>query len=393
MKPSTFIRLYCLHQFFFDLIFIYAVEKLFFLSRGIDLTQIGILLFLWSAMSLLFEVPTGVLADHWSRRKMLILSGLFYSVCYVIWIFSNSFGLFLFGFMFRTLGSTFASGTLQAYLFDFLKIHNKTDDFERILGRGNALRTLGIGTAVAFGGFMSEISYNIPLIASAISILTISAIAIVWPEIKPSTPTGEESYWHFLKNSVNTVRRSKLLLRIVLYSAIVLAVFANLEEYNDVYLNFLGYPNAIIGIIFTVATVGQSIASIYAHKFKNHAWTVLNGIALSGGVILILAAFVKHPLMAVAILLLGIMLEFSNVLNEGAIQREIEPHQRATIASLNKFVMNVLPYQLLFGVIANTYYLQLSYLVLGIATLSYFVFLPFSSGRGELTRNVRWLIF
>ena len=384
MKPSRFIKLYYIHQFFFDLIFIYAVEKLFFLDRGIDLAQIGVLLFIWSLMSLVLEVPSGILADRWSRRKMLILSGLLYSICYFIWIFSNSFSLFLLGFVFRTLGSTFSSGTLQAYLFDYLRLNNRSNDFEKILGKGNALRTLGIGVAVAFGGFMSEFSYNVPLVASALSVLTISVIAIAWPEIKTTTSTGEENYWQFLKNSINTVRKNRLLLRIVIYTAIVLAVFDNLEEYNDVYLRFLGYPNALIGIIFATATVGQSIASVYAHRFKKHIWKVLNGIAISGSAILLLAAFVKHPFMAVGILLLGIMLEFSNVLNEGVIQREISPNQRATISSLNKFVMNILPYQLIFGVIANVYYLQLSYLVLGIAILSYFVFLPFVSRKGEI---------
>jgi MFS family permease len=228
------------------------VEKLFFLSRGIDLTQIGLLLFLWSLMSLIFEVPSGVLADHWSRRKMLILSGVFFSACYITWIFSNYFIMFLFGFLLRTIGATLTSGTLQAYLYDFLKINNKEHNFEKTLGRGNALRTLGLGTAMAFGGFFSEISYTFTLIASAVSILTISVIAFIWPEIKPITSTGEEGYWHFLKNSVKTVGKNKELMRIVLYSAIVLSIFANLEEFNDVYLKFLGYPNYLIGLTFEV---------------------------------------------------------------------------------------------------------------------------------------------
>lgn len=375
MKTRTFIRSFYLFEFFFDFIFIYAVEKLFFLSKGLDLSQIGLLLFLWSVLTLLLEVPSGVLADHWSRRKMFILSGLFFSLCYTIWIFSNSFELFLLGFVFRTLGATFTSGTLQAYLYDFLKLHDKESDFEKILGRGNAFRTLGIGVAVGLGGFLSQFSYNYALIASALSILSISAIALFWPELKPSTPTGEENYWQFLKSSIKTVGTNKNLLRIVLFSGIVMSIFANLEEYNDVYLKFLGFPNALIGVIFTVATVGQSLASIYAHKFRDHSWKTINVIVLLGSVILFLAAFIKTPFMAAGILFLGILLEFSNVLNEGVIQREIQPHQRATVASLNKFVHNLLPFQLLFGIIASHYYLQLSYLVLGIFALSYFVFL------------------
>lgn len=375
MKANTFIRSFYIFQFFFDFIFIYAVEKLFFLNKGLDLAQIGFLLFSWSLMTLLLEVPTGIVADHWSRRKMLILSGIFFSLCYGIWIFSNSFWIFLLGFFLRTLGATFASGTLQAYVYDFLKLHNKENDFEKIWGRGNALRTLGIGIAVAFGGFFSELSYSFTLAASAISVLTVSIIAFMWPEIKPLTPTGEENYWHFLKNSIKTIKNNSSLIKIVLFSAVVMSIFANLEEYNDVYLQFLGFPNRYIGLIFTVATIGQSIASIYAHKFKNHAWITLNSIALIGFIILLTVYFVKLPIMAAGILLLGILLELSGVLNQGIIQKEVPETQRATITSLNSFMGNILPFQLIFGVIANQYNLQLSYFIFALCIVPYFIFL------------------
>jgi MFS family permease len=327
-------------------------------------------------MSLLFEVPTGAIADHWSRRKMLILSGFFYSTCYAIWAFSGSFWLFLLGFLFRTLGSTFASGTLQAYVYDFLKINHQAEGFEKIWGKGNALRTLGIGVAVLCGGFLSGISYMLTSIASSLSILTISVIAFMLPEIPPVTSTEEGGYWRFLKNSVKTVRDNNYLLKIVAFSGITLSIFASLEEFNDVYLKFLGYPNFAIGIIFAIATAGQSVASVVAHKFKNHSWKVLNAITAIGFIILMSAAFIKHPIMAAAILFLGILLEFSRVLNEGVIQREVPPNQRATVASLNSFIHNLIPFQLLFGVIANTYRLQLSYAVFGAAILLYFLFLP-----------------
>ncbi|HUW22275.1 MAG TPA: hypothetical protein VMW41_06455 [Candidatus Bathyarchaeia archaeon] len=76
MRLTTFTRLFYIYQFFFDLIFIYTVEKLFMLRRGLNLSQIGVLLFLWSIMTIILEVPSGAIADRWSRRKMLILSGI-----------------------------------------------------------------------------------------------------------------------------------------------------------------------------------------------------------------------------------------------------------------------------------------------------------------------------
>jgi MFS family permease len=357
------------------------LKSCFLLDRGLDLSQIGILLFMWSIMSLLLEVPTGIIADHWSRRKMLILSGVFFSLCYTFWIFSHSFVIFLLGYFFRTLGSTFASGTLQAYVYDFLKLYHKEDQFEKIWGRGNALRTLGIGIAVGLGGFLAEKSFNLPVMLSAISILSLSVIAFFWPEIKPFSKTGEEGYWKFLTSSVKAVGKNPKLVHIVLYSAIVLSVFANLEEFNDVYLQFLGFPLGVIGIIFTVATIGQSIASLLAHKLKHHPWHTLNAIAFIGFIILILASLVKAPVMAAGILILGILLELSNVLNQGIIQNEVPQNQRATIASLTSFVGNILPFQMVFGIIASRSSLQLGYLCLALCIIPYFVYIAIYRNR------------
>lgn len=120
---------------------------------------------------------------------MLILSGVFFSLCYFVWLFSRSFWLFLFGFLLRTLGGTFASGTLQAYVYDYLKFNRAEGKFEQIWGRGNALRTLGIGTAVAFGGFLSEVSYDITVLLSSLSVSAISIVAFLWPEVEAAEST------------------------------------------------------------------------------------------------------------------------------------------------------------------------------------------------------------
>jgi len=372
MKLKTFTKLFYIFQFFFDFIFIYAVEKLFMLNRGLDLSQIGVLLFLWSMMTLVLEVPSGAIADRWSRRKMLILSGLSFSLCYVIWIFSHSFWMFLFGFLLRTIGGIFASGTLQAYVYDFLKQAKAESRFEKTWGRGNALRTLGIGVAVGLGGFLSEISYELTVMLSALSVVIVSVIAFIWPEVKASESTEEVKYWQFVKNSFKTVAHNKILLRLMIYTAIVLAWLASLEEFNDVYLNFLGFPRSTIGLIFAGACLCQSLASSVAHKFKNHAWLMINISVIVTALVMLMASFIKSPLMAVWILSLGVMLEFISVLKEGLIQKETKSHQRATVSSVSGLIMNLLPYQLVFGFIASQHGLQAGYLVFGVFVLSYF---------------------
>ncbi|MFH1244568.1 MAG: MFS transporter, partial [bacterium] len=295
--------------------------------------------------------------------KMLIISNLTFAFCYFLWIYSHSFPMFLLGFVFRTIGGTFNSGTLQAYVYDFLQKHHLTHHFEQIWGKGNALRTLGIGVAVTLGGFLSQVSYNLTLFLSGFSVLTLAIMVSFWPEIKSTLSTKESNYWQFLLSALKSVRHNPNLMHIIIYSGVIMSLFANLEEFNDLYLQFLGFPNYVIGLIFGLATVGQSLASLLAHRLATHAWSILNLTTFLALLILVSAAYLRHPLLAAGILFLGIILEFSNVIGEGIIQREVSGGERSTVASLNSFARNVLPFQLLFGLIATRYGLQSSYLV------------------------------
>ena len=304
---------------------------------------------------------------------MLILSGIFFSICYFIWSFSHTATLLFIGFAFRTLGSTFSSGTIQAYIFDYLSLHKLEGDYEKILGKGNAFRTIGIGAAVLLGGFLSQISFTLILILSALSILGNSAIAILWPEVKIYTHSEEINFWKSLRLSLITVQKSSILTSIAIYSAVVMSIFANLEEFNDVYLQFLTYSNAQIGLLFALATIAQSAASTLAYRFKNYPWQTLYGIAAIGLIILVLASVAKSPFMAIGILSLGVSLELARVLIDGIIQRQIESTQRASIASLNAFLMNVLPFQLLFGLIATRSGFQSAYGFLGLIVSVYLI--------------------
>jgi MFS family permease len=376
MRLSRFIFLFYVQRFFFDFVFIYAVEKLFFVSKGLDLAEISILLFLWSVMSALLEVPSGAIADRWSRRKMLIVSGFSFVLCYVIWIGSSSFIGLLVGFFFRTIGGTFASGTLQAYVYDYLHRHGKEAEFERIWGRGNSLRIIGIGVAIAAGGFLSTISYEVTLILSAVSVSLISLIAFIWPEVPIAKSTEETQYWQFIRQASWYVFTHPLIMQAVLYLFFVPTILGELEEYNDIFLNFNGFSNAMIGLVIASVSIFQAFGSSVAFRFKDSPWVMMNGCVVVVAACLLIMGLFQHMMVALVLPILGLVYGFTDILIEGVIQQNTESEQRATVSSASRLVMYLAPGYLVFGFLATQYGIQVGYLVLAGFVLSYFVVSP-----------------
>lgn len=371
MTLRAFTRLFYAFQFFSDFIFIYAVDKLLFLDRGVNLSQIAILMFLWSVMSMALEVPSGALADRWSRRKIIVLSGIFYSLCYLIWIFSHSFWGFLLGFFFRTLGGVFSSGTLQAYVYDFLKLNKVEKDFENIWGRGEALRLIGIAAAVGIGGFLSGHSYNLTLALSAIFILLTTLIALFWPEIAAAESTEEVHFWSFVKQALSEAFTNRVILKVLIYLALFVAVLGMLEEFDNVYLDFLGFDKAVIGLILMSSALFQGLGSLLAHKLKARAWPILYGAALSGGLAMLALWLLHSTGLFLALIFLMFLYGLTNVLCAGLLQREVASEKRATITSAAISIIDILPHSLVFGFLASRFGLPFGYGFFGMVALGY----------------------
>ena len=374
MNYKAVIRLLFVFHFFCDLILIYAVDKLFLLSRNISIQEIAILVAIWSGTTVLLEVPTGALADRWSRKYTLVLSGLFYSLCYVTWIFSFSFWLFALGFLFRTLGGTFESGTLQAYTYDFLKNHGKEDEFEKIWGRCITLRVIGTAIAVALGGYLSELSYTLVLVFSALSPLVVTFVAFLLPEVKSTNKKTHRGYFSYIRGGLKQAFSNRLILKIMLYSSIVLATLGLLEEYDQVLISErLGFSNTFIGIWAAAAVCISSVGSFFAHRLKNLGWRVLIIIGAATGTGLVIIAFFRTPVILACLLVNCISLLLALVTIEGIIQREIKTEERATITSINGVVSEVgtVIFSLFIGFIANRLGIHVGYGVLGGLILVY----------------------
>jgi len=376
MSLKTFTRLFYIFQFFFDFILLYAVDKLFFLERGLNLSHIAILIACWSGLTILLEVPTGALADKWSRKYVLVLSGLAFSLCYITWFFSSTFWMFLLGFIFRTIGGTFSSGTLESYVYDFLRMKKKEDEFEKVWGRGYALNLTGIAIAISLGGILSDYSYGPVLILSASTPLVVSGVALLLPRINKSSPSGGRSYISFMREGIKRAFSNTILIRVFIYSAIVYGVLGMLDEYDQVLLSsWLGLSNSFIGIWLAISVGISGLSAFFAHKLRYNGFLFLNLIAAVTCILLIVIFLFNSLLVLGMLLFLYIISALMNVLIQGIIQREIASDERATITSVNSLLSEAgqIILGLSFGFITNQLGIQFGYGFFGIITAVYLV--------------------
>ncbi len=138
---------FCSYGFLKNLRFFEPFLMLFFLEKGLSYFEIGILYSIREITVNIIEIPTGVLADAFGRRRTMVFSFLSYIAAFLVFNFSSFFPLFIAAMICFSFGEAFRTGTHKAMIFEYLKINGWAD--QKVHYYGNTRAASQIGSAVS----------------------------------------------------------------------------------------------------------------------------------------------------------------------------------------------------------------------------------------------------
>ena len=120
-------------------------------ARGFSLVEIGLAETVFHICSLIFEIPSGILADLYGRKRMLALGRVAAMTGDLIMIFSRGLGMVCLSFVFHAMSYNFASGSGEALAYDSLKEDGRESSYEGYVSTSSILYRLfgGISTLCA----------------------------------------------------------------------------------------------------------------------------------------------------------------------------------------------------------------------------------------------------
>lgn len=171
---------------------------------------------------LLFEIPTGIVADLRSRRLSLLIG---YVIIGAGFLMEGLFPFFvpvLLAQVVWGIGYTFTSGAQDAWLADEIGESKLTQAYLRASQVGLVATLLGLGVGMGLG----SIRHNLPMLIGGAGIIVMAAfLAVVMPEtgFKP-TPQPDRTSWqkmgHTFKGGIRVVRGRDTLIVIMLIAII-----------------------------------------------------------------------------------------------------------------------------------------------------------------------------
>ncbi|WP_307613451.1 MFS transporter [Pseudarthrobacter sp. W1I19] len=162
--------------------FIWGVNTLFLLDAGLTNFEAFAANAFFTAGMVIFEVPTGIVADGWGRRASFLLgtvtlAGSTY-LYYLLWQFSAPFPLWAVVSVLLGLGFTFFSGAVEAWLVDALRYSGYEGGLEPVFGRGQMVSGVAMLAGSVAGGVIAQAtSLGVPFLVRVGVLLAMFAVA------------------------------------------------------------------------------------------------------------------------------------------------------------------------------------------------------------------------
>jgi MFS family permease len=316
-----------------DALPIYPLYALLFLRHGLSADQVSLLFALWSLAGLASGVPTGVLADRFSRRGCLVAAGPVKAAGFLAWLVFPDFAGFAAGFALWGVSGSLVSGALEALVYDGLTSYGAEASYPKLLGRVNAAELLGQITAAGLAALLFPYG-------GYAGVITVSAALSCWSAVlaaripEPARPgRSPESCGPGLRTALGVVRRD-VRLRCLLVALALLTGIDTLEEYFPLLAQSWGVPtrwNPLATVVIPVAGAGGAIAAGWSGRLGSRS---IGGVLFGAGLLLAGAGLLRQPVGLLLVAGFYGLYRMVLVLAGSLLQQRIPTSSRATVSSV-----------------------------------------------------------
>lgn len=368
------------YWFFHNLIFAYVIERLYWASKGMTNQQVVYTEIIYAAVVLLLEVPTGSLADRWSKRKLMTINALLSLSEFIILIYASNFWHFALAVFMAGIGKALSSGTSNALVYDSLKMLKKEQSFEKVSGRITFFDYSACMLAALIGSYAAyKANYVSTYWMSLISLIICCLVTLFLAE--PAVLSEEEktnSHAQGIKDAFNFLKSHGSIRFVLLFGIATSAVLIYIDEFWQIYLNEIKIPVFLFGLVSSARMISASISGIYAYKLKNRfSYKQLFNFLIIIFILSILAAsYIKSYLGLIPLTLCFIAFGVVEPLTLGYLHHRTESNIRATVESFQSLVLRfaTIICGLLFGYFSTKYSIFAGFRVLAVILIVYAIY-------------------
>lgn len=344
--------------FFQGFVLWYAIEKLFMRQIGFDDASIGVMVAILSAVMLIVETPSGILADRWSRKGVLVLAGIALAISSLIGGLSQDMTAYFVAAGLWGIFFALYSGTNDSIVYDTLLEEGKdTGLYDRYYGRVKVVDSVALvigsvlgGLAAAQLGIRGAYFLTIPM-----ALLSVVAL-LVFREPRLHKQHEQTTLAKHVKETFGAVVKEKSLVLVMMMLVTLSALGYLTLEFSQLWWIALAIPVLAFGPANALLLSTIGIGGLAASFLKMHRYAVVQlslAFMLASAVGLVVS---RQPLVTVvcqcvlSVGFVGLTVVFTRFLHD-SLESRVRAGAASAVSTMARIVM--LPFALLFGFLSK----------------------------------------
>ena len=334
--------------------FIWGINTIFLLDAGLSNLEAFAANAFFTAGMVLFEVPTGIVADTVGRRASYLLGTVTLTastLLYVLlWQIEAPFWEWALVSMFLGLGFTFFSGAVEAWLVDALTATGFTGELETVFGRGQIVSGTAMLTGSVAGGFIAQqTSLGVPFVLRGVVLVVMFGVAfrlmhdIGFAPEKAARPLAEmrKIASASIEHGWRVPAVKWLMVESLFTGGVGIYAFYALQPYL---LELYGDPQAyqIAGLVAAIVAGAQILGGVAAPRirrlFHRRTSALIAMTALSVATLGLIGVFESFWVVIGLIVVWGLLFAASMPIRQTYLNGLIPSRQRATILSFDSLM-------------------------------------------------------
>ncbi len=328
--------------------FVWPILILHMLNVGVTVEQVAIITALGYIVGVLFEIPSGAVADVIGHKRILVLAMIGQSISMLLYL-GGSFWWMLAGTMLFFFAGSFLTGTHEALFYELLIKLGRTNEHQKFVGRARAAAgAVGIIFMLSISAIYVWLWW-LPFIIGFAQFILAAIVISTFGKTKQNILVKEregfmKTVFHF-KQASKQIRSVPLLYWIIITQSLIIGISVGAIQLHQVIFKDIGLAVILFGVVYALKRVMALVFSPLAHVFSK--WFSAPTFFLINAVIMVFH-FLVIPLTSNAIIIVLVILLNSASINVMKVVSNdytnilIPSGSRATALSISNLAQGIL---------------------------------------------------
>jgi MFS family permease len=333
------------------------IEKLFMTEIGFDAAAVGVMAAAYAAVVPLLEVPSGILADRWSRRWVMILGCVALVASSLLGGLSQNVIAYVVAAMILGVYFAFSSGTVDSVVYDTVVEQTGSNElYETWIGRTRAVESAAFVLSALAGGVLAQFTSARFTYFVTVPLVGLAVIGFLrFQEARLHQAAERVSLRSHVALTFRTMITSRVVLSVLLLVAAGGLLSQAVFEFGPLWLVAGAAPAVLYGPYWAVLVSTLGIAGLLIGKLNLERRLLLAVLILLSLAMALLLTWTRSlPLLMTAQVVLALVLAIISIHASRLLHDAVPSSVRAGVSSGGGTLTWVLflPFSLVFGWVA-----------------------------------------